>query len=258
MFRSFLVGATAMAAIALAAPASAQDCQGAGTVGSGGSAAAGDTSASTLGTGAACDTGSGTNATVGSGGSAATAAGKAQSMTHTHANKNNLQSQSKAQAMDKGTFSKSMTKTKIKHGDDLQSRTKTMSHVPGQKPVMDRTTADTAGQMTAGRRPKAWPNLSRGSPRRRPRHRPAWPDSSFAGETRPFPPQPFAAPRSVSATGVRQATIRLVIFGIRPRRWRVYSCRGVVKSVSVSAISTISPPRMTATRSHIWRTTGRS
>lgn len=143
MSRSFLIGATALAAVAFVFPAGAQDCRGAGTVGSGGSAAAGDTSASTLGTGAACDTGSGTNATVGSGGSAATAAGKAQSMTHTHANRNNLQSGSKAQAMDKGTFSKSMTKTKIKHGDNLQSRTKTMSHVPGQKPVMNRTSTDT-------------------------------------------------------------------------------------------------------------------
>lgn len=46
--------------------------------------------------------------------------------------------QSKAQAMDKGTFSKSQTKTKVTD-DGLQSRTKTMSHVPGEKPTKSKT-----------------------------------------------------------------------------------------------------------------------
>lgn len=36
--------------------------------------------------------------------------------------------------MDKGTFSKSQTKTRVK-GDELESKTRTMSHVPGEKPV---------------------------------------------------------------------------------------------------------------------------
>lgn len=144
MSRHFLIGVAAVAAASLAVlPAEAAGCNGSATIGSGGSAAAGDTSATTLGTGAACQTDNGTNATIGSGGSAATANGKAMSHTNTHANKNNLHSQSKAQAMDKGTFSKSHTHTKIKHGDELQSRTKTMSHVPGQKPVMNTTRVQT-------------------------------------------------------------------------------------------------------------------
>lgn len=40
--------------------------------------------------------------------------------------------------MDKGTFSKSQTKTKVTD-DGLQSRTKTMSHVPGEKPTKSKT-----------------------------------------------------------------------------------------------------------------------
>jgi hypothetical protein len=137
MIRIFLAGTAALAMFgAMNVPVHAQDCENSATIGSGGSAAAGGTSASTLGTGAACDTGDGTTASIGSGGSAATTDGKAMSRTKTNVNPNQLKSQSKAQAMDKGTFSKSMTKTRIKDGQ-LQSRTKTMSHVPGQKPVKD-------------------------------------------------------------------------------------------------------------------------
>jgi hypothetical protein len=137
MIRTLLAGFTAIALLgALQVPVHAQDCENSATIGSGGSAAAGGTSASTLGTGAACDTGDGTTASIGSGGSAATTDGKAMSRTNTNVNPNQLKSQSKAQAMDKGTFSKSMTKTRIKDGE-LQSRTKSMSHVPGQKPVKD-------------------------------------------------------------------------------------------------------------------------
>lgn len=138
MFKARLIGAFGGAFLALSLPAVAQECENAATVGSGGSAAAGDTSASTLGTGAACDTGEQTNSTVGTAGSAASADGKATSKTHTTENKNKLQSQTKAQAMDQGTFSKSRTKTKVTD-DGLESRTKTMSHVPGEKPVKGST-----------------------------------------------------------------------------------------------------------------------
>jgi hypothetical protein len=112
MFRTIIIGAAALgAASAFSLPAFAQECEGA--------------------------------ASIGSAGSAATAEGKAKSRTNTNINKNNLQSQSKAQAMDKGTFSKSKTKTKIRHGEVLDSRTKTMAHVPGEKPVMDTTRVQT-------------------------------------------------------------------------------------------------------------------
>jgi hypothetical protein len=119
-------------------PAIAQECDTAGTVGTGGSAAAGGTSASTLGTAGTCVTDDGATSSIGSGGSAATADGKAQSRTKINENPDQLKAHSKAQAMDQGTFSKSQTKTRVKDGE-LQSRTRTMSHVPGQKPAMDRT-----------------------------------------------------------------------------------------------------------------------
>lgn len=139
MWKVPLISALAGGLLALTLPVQAQECQNSATIGSGGSAAAGDTSASTLGTGAACDTGEQTNSTVGTAGSAASAGGKAMSKTHTNGNRNKLQSQTKAQAMDHGTFSKSRTKTKVT-GDGLESSTRTMSHVPGEKPVKDSTT----------------------------------------------------------------------------------------------------------------------
>ncbi|MCQ1771834.1 hypothetical protein NOI24_11025 [Neorhizobium galegae] len=136
-----LAGLVLMASVATT-PVFAQDCNAAGTVGSGGSAAAGGTSASTLGTAGACRTDDGTTASIGSAGSAATADGKAQSQTKVNENPNQLKAQSKAQAMDQamdqGTFSKSQTKTRVK-GDELQSKTRSMSHVPGQKPVKSTT-----------------------------------------------------------------------------------------------------------------------
>jgi len=54
-------------------------------------------------------------------------------------NPNMLQDQAKAKAQDGGTWSKSMTKTKIKQGDQLTSRTKTMAHEPGGPPAKSTT-----------------------------------------------------------------------------------------------------------------------
>jgi hypothetical protein len=42
-------------------------------------------------------------------------------------------------AHDGGTFSKSHTKTKVRDGE-VESRTKTMAHEPGSKPVKSTTT----------------------------------------------------------------------------------------------------------------------
>ena len=109
-----------------------------GTVGSGGSAAAGGTSASTLGMGAK----SGDSQSLGSAGSAAAVDGRATSKTKM--NDNNAMS--KARAQDGGTWSRSMTKTKIKD-DTLTSRTKAMAHQPGGPPVKSKTnTTTTLGQ----------------------------------------------------------------------------------------------------------------
>lgn len=107
------------------------------TGGSGGSAAAGGTSASTLGTGGTSTGPAGTGSSIGSGGSAASAGGKAQSrMNLNGGNGPVLNANSNAQAHEGGTFSKSHTKTQVKAGEAVGSRTKTMSHVPGSKPVM--------------------------------------------------------------------------------------------------------------------------
>lgn len=132
------VAALTLLASVFSTPVLAQDCNAAGTVGTGGSAAAGGTSASTLGTAGACQTDDGTTASIGSAGSAATVDGKAKSQTKVNENPNQLRSQSKAQAIDQGTFSKSQTKTRVK-GDELQSTTRSMSHVPGEKPVKSTT-----------------------------------------------------------------------------------------------------------------------
>ena len=110
-----------------------------GTIAGGGSAAAGGTSASTVGTGATTTGSTGTSSTIGSGGSAAAVDGKAMSRTKINDNPNGLMGQSKAMAHDGGTFSKSQTKTKVKAGEELSTRTKSMAHVPGSKPVKSTT-----------------------------------------------------------------------------------------------------------------------
>jgi hypothetical protein len=113
---------------------------GSGTVGTGGSAAAGGTSASTLGLGGTSTGPAGTASTIGGGGSAATSdGGKATTSNKINENPNMLKDQAKAKAQDGGTFSKSMTDTKIKN-DELDSRTKSMAHVPGGPPVKSTTT----------------------------------------------------------------------------------------------------------------------
>ncbi len=50
-----------------------------------------------------------------------------------------LKDQAKAKAQDGGTFSKSMTNTRIKDRE-LDSRTKSMAHEPGGAPVKSTTT----------------------------------------------------------------------------------------------------------------------
>ena len=109
------------------------------TIGSGGSAAAGGTSASTLGLGATSKGPQGTSSSIGGAGSAATADGKATSSTKIHSNPQMLRAQSRASARDGGTWSQSMTNTTVRHNGDLSSWTRSMAHQPGSKPAMSRT-----------------------------------------------------------------------------------------------------------------------
>lgn len=123
-------------ALGLGAAIPAALAQTSGTVGSGGSAATGGTSASTLGLGGTSTGPVGTSSTLGTGGSAAAVDGKAQSRSHVNETGNGgLHGQSKAQAHEPGgTWSKSQTRTKVGE-DGLSSSTRSMAHEPGGAPV---------------------------------------------------------------------------------------------------------------------------
>ena len=104
--------------------------------GTAGSAAAGGTSASTIGLGASSTGGAGTSSAVGGAGSAAAVNGRATSNTKIRENPQMMRAQSRARAADGGTWSRSMTNTKVRHDGDLSSRTRSMAHQPGGKPAM--------------------------------------------------------------------------------------------------------------------------
>ena len=112
-----------------------------GTIGSGGSAAAGGTSASGLSTGGTSTSSDGTGSSVGAGGSAAATDGKTMSKSKVNENPNMLQGKTKQMAHDGGTWSKVQSKTKVRPGDELDTRTKSMSHEPGGPPTKS-TTSD--------------------------------------------------------------------------------------------------------------------
>lgn len=138
--KTILRPTTALAALGLVlAPALAQ-AQGGATAGSAGSAASGGTAASTVGTGG---TSTGANGSTGSSLATGGAAAGGKTMDRSHVNETGqggLNGQSKAMAHDGGTFSKSHTKTKVRDGEAVESRTKTMAHEPGSKPVKSTTT----------------------------------------------------------------------------------------------------------------------
>jgi len=142
----FIAGAMLLGAgsIALAQSASTVGAggstPGAASGGTGGSAAAGGTSASTLGLGAT----SGGSSALGTGGSAAGGTRDTGS-SKVHGNANNLNGMSKARAQDKGTWSDSKTHTKI-HKGEVTSRTKSMAHEPGGPPVKSTTGVNTGKQ----------------------------------------------------------------------------------------------------------------
>jgi hypothetical protein len=135
-----LAGAMTAGAVSFAL-AQGTTAPGAATGGSAGSAAVGGTSASSLGTGGT----SGGSSTIGAGASAAGGQNQnVNSNVSNGGNSGNLNAHAKGQAMDQGTFSKSMTHTKV-HKGEVSSRTKTMAHEPGSKPVKS-TTGISTGQ----------------------------------------------------------------------------------------------------------------
>lgn len=132
----------------LLAPAMAEaQTRGSATGGSAGSAAVGGTSASTVGTGG---TSTGANGATGSSLATGGSAAGAKTMDRAKVNETGnggLNGQAKAMAHDGGTFSKSQTKTKVRDGESVESRTRTMTHEPGSKPVKSTTsTGSTVGQ----------------------------------------------------------------------------------------------------------------
>lgn len=132
--------AIALTAALFSAPISAfAQSGGSATAGTGGSAAAGGTSATTLGTGGTSTGTNGTGSSLATGGSAA--GEKTMDRSKVNNTGQGLNGQSKAMAHDGGTFSKSQTKTKVRDGESVDSRTKTMSHEPGSKPVKSTTTS---------------------------------------------------------------------------------------------------------------------
>jgi hypothetical protein len=102
------------------------------TGGSAGTGTIDGQSATSLGVGAT----SGSSSAIGVGGSAASVGGRAQ--TNAHVNPNATNGVSHAQAMDQGTFAKSMTHTRT-HTGQVYSRTRTMTHRPGEKPTITTT-----------------------------------------------------------------------------------------------------------------------
>ena len=102
--------------------------------GSGGTAAIGGNSATTLGVGGTSTYSGQTSSVLGAGGSAASVSGKSKTNAHVSGNAKNAHA--KAQAMDKGTFAKSMTKCK----NTTDCSTRTMTHQPGSRPTKETTT----------------------------------------------------------------------------------------------------------------------
>lgn len=136
--------ASSLAAGATTSAPNPNQAMGSATLGTGGSAAAGTTSATTLGLGAVSNDPSGRSTALGTGGSAAAAGGgRVDSRSKITGNENNQNAQSKAMANEGGgEWSKSKTKTKI-HGDEINSRTKSMSHLPGGPPAKSTTRMQT-------------------------------------------------------------------------------------------------------------------
>src|SRR4051794_7572788 len=113
--------------------ATGSQTQAGATGGSAGSASAGGTSASSVGVGATADDSS----AIGVDGTAAATQGNVQ--TRSHVNPNGTNGMVRAQAMDHGTFSRSMTHTRT-HRGQVYSRTRTMAHRPGSRPVTSTST----------------------------------------------------------------------------------------------------------------------
>lgn len=114
---------------------------GSATGGSAGTASIGGTSASSVGVGA---TSNGANAL----GTGASTAGAGHSQAFSHVNPGATNGVAKGQVVDRGTFSRSMTHTRI-HKGQVYSRTRTITHQPGSKPTISTSTTGSAGSTTS-------------------------------------------------------------------------------------------------------------
>ena len=145
--RTVVLSAVAAAALLVPGVALAQPAPAAGSAsgGTAGSAAAGGTSASTIGLGSTSTGENGTSSSLGTGGSAAAVGGgHVGAKSKVNGNRNGLNGHSKARAQNGGTWSDSKTHIKV-HKGEVRSRTKSMSHVPGQKPTKS-TSTDLSGE----------------------------------------------------------------------------------------------------------------
>jgi len=116
---------------------------GSATGGSGGTAVVDGNSATTLGVGGTSATNNGGSSALGMGASGASVNDDANVHTRAAVHGNhNLNGQAMTNVNDKGTFARSHTHCKDKMGQSVNCRTKTMSHVPGQKPTMSTSTSD--------------------------------------------------------------------------------------------------------------------
>ena len=129
-------------ALILSGPALAQQTspQGSAAAGSGGTAAVGGNSASTLGAGAVSNSPNGDASALGMG--ASTAGDNTKTRAGVHGN-NNLNGNAMAMAHDGGDMAKSHTVCHDR-SDSVDCRTKTMAHEPGGPPVKSTSQGEAA------------------------------------------------------------------------------------------------------------------
>lgn len=131
-----LLAATAMA---FAAPAAAQTVSG----GTQGSVSGQDVSAGTCGYGST----TGTGTTVGGCADAtATNGGTTDTSTRARANERRAMQQSSARATDDDERARSRTRTMVKNGEVVRSRTTSMYHMKGEKPVREVVSSNSTRQ----------------------------------------------------------------------------------------------------------------
>ena len=137
----------AASAIALAVPAAAQTVSG----GTSGSVSGQDVSAGTCGYGST--DGSGTKV-GGCADATATNGGSTNTSTRARANERRAMQNSVARATDDDERARSRTHTMVKNGQVVRSRTMSMYHMKGEKPVREVVTSKSTPQTSRSTKPK--------------------------------------------------------------------------------------------------------